>query len=165
MTLQRHQNQEPEKKPEKKDALIKFALLGMLLLAVLAGASWYQQTLAPQDGTVRHDCDLQQGLCHVELNNSRLELEAGPLPIRSLSQLNLTLNLEGLDARRIWADLQGADMYMGVNQFEFQRDSALRWRGHTELAVCVTGSMTWQLTLKIETPAGLQQHLFEFEAQ
>ncbi|GAA0784350.1 hypothetical protein [Marinobacterium sediminicola] len=161
MTLQRHQNQEPE----KKDALIKFALLGMLLLAVLAGASWYQQTLAPQDGTVRHDCDLQQGLCYIELNNSRLELEAGPLPIRSLSQLNLTLNLEGLDARRIWADLQGADMYMGVNQFEFQRDSALRWRGHTELAVCVTGRMTWQLTLKIETPAGLQQHLFEFEAQ
>ncbi len=151
--------------PEQSGSPVKLVMLGLLLLTVLASATWYQQTLAPQAGVLRHDCNLQQGACRIELSNGRLQLEAGPLPMRSLSPLNLALSVDGLDAKRILADLQGADMYMGINQFELQRSSAAHWQGQTELAVCTTGSMRWQLTLAIETPEGTQQHLFEFEAR
>ncbi|GAA0687366.1 hypothetical protein GCM10009104_11810 [Marinobacterium maritimum] len=166
---------QPNQTAGQKGSLIQFLLLGLLLLAVLAGATWYQQSLAPQAGVIRHECDLQQGPCQIELSNGRLQLEAGPLPMRSLSPLKLALSLDGMNANRILADLQGADMYMGINQFELQRISETNsadtssantpWQGQTELAVCTTGSMRWQLTLAIETPEGTQQHLFEFEAR
>ncbi len=161
MTLPCHQNPVPK----KNGALFQLILLGLLLLALLASASWYQQTQAPQADVMRHDCDLQQGACHVELSNGRLQLEAGPRPLRSLSPLNLALGLEGVEASRIRVDLQGAEMYMGINRFELQRGSDARWHGQTELAVCTTGSMLWQLTVEIETPKGPEQHLFEFEAR
>ncbi len=156
---------QPNPAPEKTGTLIKFTILGLILMAVLASASWYQRSLAPQAGVIRHDCDLQQGACQIELGTGRLLLEAGPLPMRSLSPLNLALSLNGIEAKRILADLQGADMYMGINQFELQYSPGSNWHGQTELAVCTTGSMRWQLTLEIETPEGTQQHLFEFEAK
>lgn len=170
---------QPESAPDKTGALLKLALLCLLLLAVLAGATWYQQSMV-SPGAVRHDCDLQQGSCQLKVGDGTLRLEAGPLPLRSLSPLKLSLSLDGMDARRIRADLQGAEMYMGINQFELEpatdpktsgadkTDLPIRsqhWQGKTELAVCTTGSMVWQLTLEIETPEGPQQHLFEFEAR
>ncbi|MBA4501182.1 hypothetical protein [Marinobacterium marinum] len=145
--------------------LIKFATLGLLLVAMLTGARWYQQQWAPQTGVIHHDCDLQRGICQIELNNGRLQLEAGPLPMRSLSPLRLTLRADGIEATSILADLQGKDMYMGVNQFELTPSAESLWHGQTELAVCTTGSMQWQLTLTIATPDTTQQHVFEFEAR
>lgn len=161
MTSTRHPNQAQS----KKTAVTKLLLLSLLLLTVLAGASWYQQSLAPQDGIVRHDCDLQQGSCQINLENGRLQLQAGPLPLGSLKPLNMTLSVDGISASQIQGELQGAEMYMGINQFDFEPDTASGWQAQTELAVCTSGSMRWQLKLAITTPKGIQQHLFEFEAR
>lgn len=151
--------------PAASGALIRLLALGLLLAALLAGAVWYQQALAPAEGIRKHDCNLQQGPCQVALENGSLHLQAGPLPLRSLSPFKLELTLEGVEANRVTADLQGAEMYMGINRFELQPDAARHWLGETELAVCTTGTMLWRLTLEIDSPQGPIQHLFEFEAR
>lgn len=152
--------------PNTNGTLIKILVLALLLLAVLAGALWFQQSWGPQQGTNRHPCDLQQGPCKIELTQGTLQLDAGPLPLRSLSPIKLQLQLEGSEARQIKANLQGSDMYMGVNSFEFQPgDTTGQWLGQTELAVCTTGQMRWQLILDLITDSGTEQHLFEFEAR
>jgi hypothetical protein len=72
------------------------------------------------------------------------------MPARSLNNMTLVAetNLPGIN--RVWVDLQGADMYMGVNQFELENIES-QWQGQTQLAVCTTGTMTWIAKVIFET--------------
>ncbi len=57
---------------------------------------------------------------------------------------------------------------MGINQTEMSYDSnAKDWIATTELAVCVTGSMIWQVRIKILAEDHLKpiNATFEFEAK
>lgn len=146
-------------------SLVKFGLLLSLLAVVLGSARWYQQSLAPDSLGTHHDCDLQQGSCNIKLGTGILQVDAGPLPLRSLNPLNLTLQFEGEQPEQITAELQGAEMYMGINRFELNPDGQGNWYGKTELAVCTTGTMRWQLLLMLQTDTGPEQHLFEFNAR
>lgn len=150
--------------PGQSTSVLRFSLLALLLAALLAAALFAQQRLEPDRARVQHTCDLQQGPCRVTLAEGTLQLEASPRPLRSLTPIDLRVQLDGLQARQIQADLQGAEMYMGVNRFALQ-PAGDHWQGRTELAVCTTGTMRWQLTLEIATDDGLQQHQFEFDAR
>ncbi|MBV0933567.1 hypothetical protein [Marinobacterium weihaiense] len=145
---------------------MKIVLLALLLIIVLAAALTSQDLLTQEVGATRHACDLQQGPCTVELEDSRLTLEAGPRPLRSLTPITISVSIEGHQPDRVNARLQGAEMYMGINEFTLSPTAAPgHWQGKTELAVCTTGTMLWQLQIDISDMTGSQQHLFEFEAR
>jgi hypothetical protein len=68
------------------------------------------------------------------------------------------------EVNRVWVDLQGADMYMGVNQFEMEK-SDHQWQGKTQLAVCTTGTMTWLAKVIFETDSEQEIVELRFDAR
>ena len=67
--------------------------------------------------------------------------------------MTLELATSNTNITKVWVDLQGVDMYMGVNQFELV-DTGNAWQGITELAVCTTGKMRWLARVIIEQSQG-----------
>lgn len=140
----------------------RWLLWGGLLLFILALASFAQRQISAGNGAKSHDCDLQLGSCQQDGFN----LSFGPTPIQSLQPLTLTLAATDDDRYdQVTADLQGADMYMGQNQFILEQTEDNLWQANTELAVCTTGSMKWRLTVSLTHNGTTQQHQFEFKAQ
>ena len=86
------------------------------------------------------------------------------MPARSLNKMTLTADTELPGVNRVWVDLQGADMYMGVNQFEMKETEGL-WQGQTELAVCTTDTMTWLATVIFETESEQEIVELRFDAR
>ena len=67
--------------------------------------------------------------------------------------MRLELTTSNRNISKVWVDLQGVDMFMGVNQFELVH-TGNAWQGITELAVCTTGKMRWLARVIIEQPQG-----------
>ena len=59
--------------------------------------------------------------------------------------------LSGLDADKVEIDFAGASMNMGYNRQALAPGASGHFAGEATLPVCVTGRMTWQATLMVET--------------
>lgn len=153
---------------------LKPLLMALLMIGLLAsfwlGARLIQQSLNSGTHVQTVDCNLQQGPCRFELDGVMMQLEASPRPLQSLLPFELYLQLQSpgaIDVVRVDAELQGVDMYMGHNRFSLTPEAGENdlWRGRGELALCTTGEMRWYLLLTLETPDGLMQARFEFNAR
>lgn len=111
-------------------------------------------------------CDLHTGACIASRGNQLLQLTLSPGPLKSLKPIEITVRLQHLEARQVMLDLQGVDMYMGLNQVQLIQDSERpeMWRGTTELAVCTTGEMTWRASVYVDTAEQLYSTAFDFDA-
>lgn len=117
------------------------------------------------------------------LNSGTAFLSLQPRPIRSSKSFNFEVKLTGVQPDRVWIDLQGKEMYMGVNQTELTRTissietftenetpthsaSSLGalWSAPGSIGLCTTGEMIWNLRLILETAEQQKIYLFEFEA-
>lgn len=144
------------------DNLSKRTVVSLLLISFVAILIWATQRLLDAESIPQ--CDINSGQCEVINSDIQFRFTLGPMPAKSLNEMTLTskTNLPGVN--RVWVDLQGADMYMGVNQFEMvATDDA--WQGQTQLAVCTTGTMTWLAKVIFETDSGQQIVELRFEAQ
>ncbi|QEQ96366.1 hypothetical protein [Neptunomonas concharum] len=93
-------------------------------------------------------CDLTEGACYAKLDEVEIALSIEPKQFSSLKPLLFTAEISGLDATEAILDLQGKEMYMGINQTPLTLNPNTRvWTGVTELAVCTTGSMLWQASV------------------
>lgn len=160
------QDKTPKPKFNKQWLLIGFTALG--LIALLLGRDIIEE--GQQADSVRIPplpCDLHTGACIASRGNQQLQLRVTPGPLASLKPLEVEVRLQQLDARQVMLDLQGVDMYMGLNQIHLTQDEERPdiWRGTTELAVCTTGEMTWRASVYVDTPDNVYSTAFDFDAR
>jgi hypothetical protein len=105
-------------------------------------------------------CNLHRATCVVEIEGGRLELSLSPKPVPLIRPITIEVRTVGLAIRRIDADFTGLDMNMGYNRPQLLPiDASLPagealFRSETNLPVCITDSMNWELSLLVETKTG-----------
>ena len=87
-----------------------------------------------------------------------------PRPIPVAAPLDMVVELEGRQAERVSVDFAGVSMSMGFNRPALADQGGGRFSGSTSLPVCVTGRMTWQATVLIETGGTRIAVPFRFDA-
>ncbi|MEY3038234.1 MAG: hypothetical protein RL143_801 [Pseudomonadota bacterium] len=122
------------------------ATLAILIVSIAALSFWSLQN-ANTDTTA--SCEIDSGKCEFTLDQQDYQISFGPMPAKALQPMRLELATSNRNITKVWVDLQGVDMYMGVNQFELT-DIGNSWQGTTELAVCTTGKMRWLARVIIE---------------
>jgi len=101
----------------------------------------------PQSG-----CDLNLAACTALLPmGGEIVFSIQPQPISVASSLAMTLDVDDVAPQRIEVDFSGIDMNMGPNRIALQRRDARRFDGQANLPVCISGAMTWQATVLLET--------------
>jgi hypothetical protein len=142
----------------------------MILALIAIGVAGYKYSpmlLPKTDMTVSPDpgCDLHAGTCSATLpGGGRLGFALAPRPIPVTAPLEIQVELEGLQANQLTVDFAGVSMSMGYNRPVLTRSGPGRFTGQTTLPVCVTGRMTWQATVLIETDRTHLAVPFRFDA-
>ena len=126
-------------------ALACLAALGYKLSSQrLAGAG---QTVAPLAG-----CDLNAQTCAAELpGGGRITLSITPRPIPVVKPLQVRAHFSGIAVDKLEIDFAGVSMDMGYQRQSLVADGHGGFSGEAMLPVCVTGRMTWQATLLIDS--------------
>ena len=168
MTDEQVPTQNNTRKPNVNKPWLLIGLTALGLIALLLGRDALEEM--QQADSIRIPplpCDLHTGACIASRGNQQLQLRITPGPLESLKPLDVEVRLQHLDARQVMLDLQGVDMYMGLNQIHLTQDETRPdiWRGTTELAVCTTGEMTWQASVYVDTPEHLYSTAFNFDAR
>lgn len=129
----------------------------MILTLIAIGVAGYKYSpmlLPKTDMTVSPDpgCDLHRGACSATLpGGGRLGFALSPRPIPVTAPLEILVELDSLEADKLTVDFAGVNMAMGYNRPTLARTGPGRHAGQTTLPVCVTGRMTWQATVLIES--------------
>lgn len=140
----------------------------VILTAVLAAAGWQiwqQQNQVEITATAPlPSCDLQQGPCQASFpNGTQITLTISPRPIVGLKQLELQVEVEGIEADAVEVDFRGLGMNMGYNRPHLKPESEGRFSGTGVLSVCVLDRMTWEATVLASTDQGIMAAPFQFE--
>ncbi|UTW13588.1 hypothetical protein [Marinobacterium rhizophilum] len=144
----------------------------MLLLAacLLASALLLPRLLAssqPPDLITEPGCDLSAGPCSSRAAEQSMTLALSSGPAQAGSTVQFSLQLKAVPAQAVWLQLEGRDMYMGINRIPLEKsaDSPGLWHGTTELAICTTELMQWQVRVEATAAATPITALFEFSSQ
>lgn len=133
-----------------------------VLLALLLGLSmFFNEPTDIQETFI--DCPIAQQSCSFDTAFGEASLTLTPQPPSSKSGINVEFNLSGDAPQRVWIDLQGKTMYMGINQRDLQPTEGV-WKAPASLGVCTTGMMRWVLRLILEQHQRQQIYRFEFDA-
>lgn len=133
-----------------------------VVLALAVGAGYLLQR-SNEPAVTALSCDLQLGKCEFETATGVASLELTPTLVSSAAPFKLSVSYPGDAPTAVWVDLQGKEMYMGVNQPQLERQ-AESWSAEANLGVCTTGTMRWVLKLVVEFGAKQQIYQFEFDA-
>lgn len=130
--------------------------IAMLLLGtvLIVGYKLSPLILPKADVTVMPEagCDLNRGACRATSSKGEsFVLSIAPQPIPVIKPLKLAVALDIPDIKRVELDLAGIDMNMGLNRPVLQPDGSGKFVGEATLPVCITGGMSWQATLLVET--------------
>jgi hypothetical protein len=150
-----------------KSLLVDSAMILALILIGVMGYKLSPLLLPRADVTATPDpgCDLQQGPCAAALpQGGRLRFALTPRPIPVTAPLEMLVELEGLAAEKVAVDFAGVSMNMGFNRPALAPAGSGRFAGQATLPVCVTGRMTWQATVLVETGRTRIAVPFRFEA-
>ncbi|MDP1652771.1 MAG: hypothetical protein Q8L56_08615 [Rhodocyclaceae bacterium] len=145
----------------------------MILALILIGVIGYKLSplLLPRaDVTVSPDagCDLHRNACAASLpQGGKLRFALTPRPIPVTTPFEMVVELEGMSADKadkVIVDFAGVDMSMGFNRSNLHATGAGRFTGQAILPVCVTGRMTWQATVLVESGRTRIAIPFRFDA-
>ncbi|MEW6164739.1 MAG: hypothetical protein AB1642_06730 [Pseudomonadota bacterium] len=142
----------------------------MILALILVGTIGYKLSplLMPRADLVATPdagCDLQRSACGAALpGGGRVEFSLLPRPVPVTVPLDLAVTLSGREAERVQVDFAGVSMNMGFNRPGLQPVGGGRFAGQATLPVCVTGRMTWQATVLIESGGARIAVPFRFDA-
>ena len=141
----------------------RLAIAGSLVtLALVLGFALYYSGAGKAD-TEALACDIDKQLCSFSTPYGEADFRLTPTPPSSKAPIRFTLSIEGKQPDRVWVDLQGKEMYMGVNQTNLNFDAGI-WSAPGTLGVCTTGTMRWVLSLILERGEQQQVYTFEFDA-
>lgn len=163
-------DQDSSKPRQITPVLFVFALV-VILGGLIFGVPYYQnsqQELRDKSAVFLNPlpCDLSTGDCVALRGDISMRLSITPQPLASLQALTARLTLEGIQAEEALLELEGVDMYMGLNQTRLDTiPSSRHWQGETELAVCTTGSMRWRARVTFLADGQIYTSHFEFDAQ
>ncbi|UTW04469.1 hypothetical protein KDX31_05545 [Amphritea atlantica] len=151
---------------QSRSQYLYLILLGGFILAVWLGSSLFSLPSVEAPG-IASNCDLNSQSCTVDMGEVSLTLDIQPRPVRSMAPLNYRVSIDGASASNVVINLQGSEMYMGINQTQLTAVESQPgfFSGKGELAVCTTGEMLWRLTVSAETAAGPLTTWFEFRAK
>ena len=137
-----------------RSTLSTLAMLGLLLGIAVAGHYFSPLLLPKADVQAQPDpgCDLQRQACATRLaDGGRIELSILPRPIPILTPLKVEVAISGLLARKVEVDFAGETMNMGYNRIALVPAEGGRFGGEAWLPVCVSGPMSWVVTVVVET--------------
>ncbi|MDO6564953.1 hypothetical protein Q4488_16350 [Amphritea sp. 1_MG-2023] len=152
--------------PKSTSSYLYLILLIVFILAVWLSSHLF--SLPSQDSLGGgSDCDLNTQRCTVTMGDATLSLMIQPQPIASLIPLDYQLQIDGVDVSKVMINLQGSEMFMGINQTVLTPVEGQPgvFRGKGEIAACTTGEMLWRLIVSAETAAGPLTTWFEFRAK
>lgn len=159
---------QPARANNKQQYLIISLLVIFILTIWLATRFFNQSTPTIQQGLVKAaNCDLRTQSCAVNFGEINLTLDVNPKMIRSLTPLTYKVTISGAETETVMIDLQGVDMFMGLNQAQLSPVAGKKgsFTGTGELGVCTTGEMMWRATLIAETSKGQLKTWFDFPAR
>ncbi len=142
------------------------ALLLLVLIAV--GGYKYREHLRNSivaTATLDLDCLLNKRQCTTSLEDgSSMTIAISPQPIVAATPLQVTLQIEGLEAESVEIHFRGESMNMGLNQFILAEQPDGGYGGEVILPVCVRNSMMWIADVLVATPQGKLAFPFRFES-
>jgi hypothetical protein len=153
--------------PVSKSLLVDSAMILALVLVGVIGYKLSPLLLPKADQTVNPDpgCNLQQTVCSAPLpQGGRLRFSVSPRPIQVVEPLTVAVEIDGVAAEKVSVDFAGVSMNMGFNRPALERTAPGRFSGQAILPICVTGRMTWQATVLIESGRQRIAVPFRFEA-
>lgn len=146
-----------------RHALPLAVALGMLLVAVL-GYRWLPKADVPLPAV--EDCRLDQQACAANLpGGGRLVIGIDPRPIPTTRPLRIEVAVSGLDTAGVEVDFAGVGMNMGYNRPRLEALGDGRYAGQATLPVCVTGTMAWRATVRIEAGRQIISVPFRFDTR
>lgn len=132
-----------------------------LLGGALGAGLWLSDAGAPRAEAI--SCSVTVATCKFETPQGTATLDLSPRPLSSAKPFKVSLSYPGDASGGVWIDLQGKEMYMGVNQVNLISKGD-QWLGEANLGLCTTGTMRWVLNLVIEGAQGQTIYQFEFDA-
>lgn len=138
-----------------------------LLLALLAVAGFkLWPMINPQVVTTLPfdpNCDLQSGPCVTEMpDGQRVTLSIEPRPIPLVKPLQFKVKVDGVEVDKVFVDIQGLGMNMGINRPQLEPQSAGSYAGEGMLPVCIRNSMEWEVSVLLDTDEGMISIPFRF---
>ena len=141
------------------------ALLVLVVIAV-AGYKYREQMRNTVIATASMDkqCMVNLSPCTASLSNASAHLTISPQPIVATRPMQVSLQLEGLEAERVEIHFRGESMNMGLSQFTLVQQAGGSYSGEAILPVCVRNSMIWIADVLATTPNGKIAFPFRFES-
>ena len=159
---------EPAQPSNHKQYLIIVVLAIFILATWLATKFINQSTPQNQPGISQAgNCDIQNQSCKVNFGDTKLTLDVQPKQFSSMTPLSYKVTVAGANAESVTLDLQGVEMFMGLNQTQLEQVTGTKdqFSGSGELGACVTGEMMWRATVITETDKGQLKTWFDFPAR
>jgi len=150
-----------------KSFLVDSAIVLALILTGVVGYKLSPLLLPRADIVAEPEtgCDLQRQACTATLpEGGRLTFSIAPRSIPVVAPLELSVELDGLAASGVAVDFAGVGMNMGFNRPALSSVGPGRFVGAATLPVCVTGRMTWQATVLVESGTKRYAIPFRFDA-
>lgn len=153
---------------QRISALIGAVLLAGVLFFLVKLPDILVEPQQPILFALTESCDLNTAQCTASQDNKSISLAITPQRIASLVPLVFSVTLTNINAQSVVLDIQGKDMFMGINQIKLSPSAdGKTWEGTTELAVCTTNTMFWRASISAypDETSDPDKAIFEFEAK
>lgn len=102
------------------------------------------------------DCSLHHQACESQQAQQSVRLEMLPRPIKVARMLDVSVQLENIQAQKVELDIAGENMYMGYNRVQLSAvpNQPGHYRGQSMLAFCTLDDMKWQISVLMTQPNG-----------
>jgi hypothetical protein len=151
---------------EKPSYILWVAAAGLLLLLIAVAGYKLLPMISTQVVTslpFNPNCDLQSGPCVTEMpDGQRVTLSIEPLPIPLVEPIQFKVKLEGVEAEKVFVDIQGLGMNMGINRPQLDKQETGDFSGEGMLSVCIRNSMEWEVSVLLDTDEGRISVPFRF---
>ncbi len=132
--------------------------LTILLISLFIAANLLTGCSSGEKATmweINNSCDLHLGSCYTindkQDKQQKVTLSIEPNdPIIVAKMFNVTVNIEGIEAKRVQLDIAGTSMFMGFNRINlYPTDIAGTYQGKSMLAFCTVSKMEWLISVVI----------------
>ena len=123
-----------------------FVLLALVWIGWSINYLW-PESLPEASVSMPHDanCDLRAGPCISHLpDGAEVSFSIEPRSIPLLETLLLKVKVAGFAVEKVAVNLDGVDMYMGMNQVVLEPQGEGFYQGHADLSVCIRDVMEWE---------------------
>ncbi len=139
------------------------AVISTALLVLIAAGLTARHYLQAPSGTLltSEPCELQNSPC-IASGSGQQVLFAIDSPLSNHNDLQLRVELSGMEADSVAVSFDGVEMYMGYNRVVLTRGDDGGYHAKTPLPVCVTGAMAWRATVEVTHDAVQTRAAFLF---